>query len=135
MRLHIWLILAIVLGFMMLVVWHEQARAHDWYAQRTDPQTNSRCCGIADCAPVPLWADWIQPTKDGLHVKMSILETRMINRNSQAPIDEVVLWNRVQSPPLAANANAVPALYHVCISAYPMGTLSRIFCLFAVPSL
>lgn len=117
-----------------LILWFAiPAKAHDWYAQRTDPQTNSRCCGGNDCAPVPLDADWIRPAKGGFHVVMTLEETRLVNPNSQAPVDEIVLWNRMQSPGL--DANGIPALYHVCISAYPMGTLSRIFCLFAVPSL
>lgn len=107
--------------------------AHDWYTGTRDPVTQSGCCGGHDCAAVPLDADWIRPVAEGLRVVMTLEQSKQVNPYSQSPVDTVVPWSRVQSPP--ADASGPPAIYHVCIAAYQRIQNGGVYCLFAVPSL
>lgn len=111
------------------------AQAHDWYTGIHDPVTGGSCCGGSDCGPVPLDADWVQPTATGYHVKMTMEETRTINPNSNHPLDTIIPYARALAPP--STAKGPPALYHICIEAYhgPEINSGGVFCLFAVPGI
>lgn len=127
------LIVIICLALAALLMWMAQAHAHDWYTSTRDPESRASCCGGHDCAAVPLDADWIQPVADGFHVVMTLEQSRQINPYSQAPVDTVVPWSRVQVPP--PGAETVPALYHLCIAPSQRLIRGGVYCLFAVPGL
>lgn len=64
----------------------------------------------------------------GLRVRLSVERSRFINPRSVAPIDALVLWDRVQP---SEDGN-----WHLCISeSYRDGLNKGIYCLFAPPSI
>lgn len=110
------------------------AEAHDWYKDLRNPKGSS-CCSGTDCAPVPLDADWVRPTRDGYRVTLTVEQARTINPDAQYPFNAMVPWSQVMAPPPKAMTEMrgePPALYHLCIAAYSPNT---IYCLFAVPDL
>lgn len=93
-----------------------------------DPVTNLGCCGGNDCAPVPLDAEFVQPTVEGYRVTLTLEQARLFNKGAMLPIDEIVPWNRV----MVIGTDIVPytgkpAFYHICIY------FSKLRCLFASP--
>lgn len=132
MRAVYYLLIALVVIAMLVIA--EMAQAHDWYKDLRSPKGSS-CCSGNDCAPVPIDADWVQPTKDGYRVTLSKEQAQTINPDAQYPFNAVVPWSQVMAPPPKAMAEMngkPPALYHLCIAAYSPNT---VYCLFAVPGL
>jgi hypothetical protein len=135
------IVIAVLIGGLLLM-WAASAQAHDWYTDRVDPVTNSRCCGGTDCGPVPLDANWVEPTPDGLRVTMTVAEVQTINKSANHGLNTTVPWARVQTLPAVAKADkwhhkeAAKAIYHICIMNYidareDMGRTGGIFCIFA----
>lgn len=121
------------LAFLILMLFATSAQAHDWYTYRTDPVTGSRCCGGNDCKPVPAEASWVTRTPTGLHIVMSLEETKLINKSSIAAINETVPWDRVQEAQIDDHDNLNH--YHLCISPYPTDPVetkksTRFYCVF-----
>lgn len=105
-----------------------QAHAHDWFTTKKDPVFGWPCCGSYDCAPVKLSSHNIKAEKDGFHIRLSLEETRAINPHSEAPIDGIVTYDRVQ--PSETDEWAI------CIMPSNRGTRSAgVFCLFAPPDM
>lgn len=124
------LIVIVILAFGALLMWAAQAQAHEWYSNLRNPKGSS-CCSGNDCAPVPLDADWVQPTRDGYRVTLTLDQAKTINPDAQYSVNAVVPWSQVMAPPPEASHSEL-ALYHLCIAAYSPNT---IYCLFAVPGL
>ena len=104
------------------------AQAHGWFSEKSDPVFGWPCCGGHDCAPVKLSSRNIKAEKDGFHIRLSLEETRAINPQSEAPIDCIVTYDRVQ--PSETDEWAI------CIMPSNRGTRSAgVFCLFAPPDM
>jgi hypothetical protein len=112
----------------VLVATTTAAFSHSWYQYHTDPVFHHSCCGGQDCA---MWA--IQPGElsaedAGYRVRLSLERTRYINPNSIAPIDALVIWDRVQP---SEDGN-----WHLCIANSWRGEGTYgIYCLFAPPNI
>lgn len=102
------------------------AHAHDWYSSAKDPIYSSSCCGGHDCAPIN--AEWVREVPEGYRVTMTTEQAQTINPSAAAPVDAVVPWSRVQSPPKADH------LFYACIYDRDR-TLPRrgVICFFATP--
>lgn len=108
----------------------QPAHAHSWYSSTSDPKFQSNCCGGHDCAPVN--PGWVSETKEGYHLQMTLEQARTVNPATQAPVDAIIPWDRVQTPPSAGQGEA----FHACIydsdRAPPrMGVI----CFFATPTM
>lgn len=105
------------------------ALAHDWYSSSSDPIYQSSCCGGHDCAPID--SEWVTPDAKGYRLRMTIEQARTVNPSAQAPVDAVVPWSRVQSPP-----KAVDKQFYACIydrdRAPPR---NGVICFFATPTM
>jgi hypothetical protein len=84
-----------------------QGHAHDWYSSTSDPVYQSSCCGGHDCAPVD--PAWVSDTAEGYRLRMTIEQAKTVNPSADAPVDAIVPWSRVQSPPTADHA------FYACI--------------------
>lgn len=119
--------------FAALMWWVQPSHAHDWYKDLHN-STGGSCCSGNDCAPVPLDAEWVNPTPDGYHVTLTVEQAKLINPEASTSINVVVPYSKVMSPPLKAMEemrNQKPALYHLCIAP----RVNIVYCLFAVPGL
>lgn len=134
LRFGLWL-LVYAMALLALVVFARHligpAEAHHWYTNQRNVKGSS-CCSGTDCAPVPISADWVQPSRDGYRVTLTLEQARTINPDSQFPMDVTVPWAHVMAPPPEAARDSIPALYHLCIAA---GVPNLVYCLFAVPGL
>jgi hypothetical protein len=83
------------------------ARAHDWYSSTADPIFQSSCCGGHDCAPVD--PSWVSEVSEGYRLTMTADQARTVNPAAQSPVDAVIPWSRIQSPPKADH------LFYACI--------------------
>lgn len=104
------------------------ATAHDWYSSTSDPVFQSNCCGGHDCAPVD--SSWVSETRDGYRLTMTVDQARTVNPMASVPVDAVVPWSRIQSPPQAEHQ------FYACIydrdrSAPRFGVI----CFFATPTM
>jgi len=125
-------LLYIVAIFAMLIFGHHTgAMAHHWYSNQHNSKGRS-CCSGNDCAAVPLDADWVQPTKAGYRVVLSVEQAQTINPNATFSMDVVVPYDEVLAPPPEAAKDSIPALYYLCIAA---GAPNTVYCLFAAPSI
>lgn len=102
------------------------ALAHDWYSSTSDPVYQSSCCGGHDCAPVD--PSWVSEVREGYRLTMTLDQARRVNPAAAAPVDAVVPWSRIQSPPNADH------LFYACIydrdRAAPR---NGVICFFATP--
>jgi hypothetical protein len=73
--------------------------AHDWYSSTSDPVYQSSCCGGHDCAPVD--SAWVSEEREGYRLTMTLDQARTVNPSAQSPVDAIVPWSRIQSPPHA----------------------------------
>lgn len=71
----------------------------------------------------------IEATELGYRVRLSIARSQQINPYSYAPIDAIVIWDRVQP---SEDGN-----WHLCVAAGSMRSLPfmGIYCLFAPPNI
>jgi hypothetical protein len=102
------------------------AAAHSWYTDTNDPMTGMRCCGGHDCAPIS--SEWVQEVKGGYRLVMTLEQARTVNKAAQYPVDTIIPYARVQSPP----ENAEGSEFYACISAT---TPNQVYCFFATPSM
>lgn len=103
------------------------AHAHSWYSDRTDPVTGVPCCGGNDCAKLVIEPGVLTAEADGYRIRLTLEQSRRINPFSHAPVDALVIWDRVQE---SADGN-----YHICISPdFRTGPRGGIFCFFAPPN-
>lgn len=104
------------------------AQAHDWYSSTSDPVFQSSCCGGHDCAPVD--PDWVSEVPEGYRLRMSIEESQTVNPSSSQPVDAIIPWDRVQSPP---NGDK---LFYACV--YDVDRApprNGVICFFATPTM
>ena len=103
------------------------AMAHSWYLGTKDPVTQGGCCGFADCGQFVIKPGRLFATAEGYRVVLTLEETREVNPSSQAPIDAIVPWSRVQA---SQDGN-----WHICIK-YSNRDLptSGIYCFWAPPN-
>jgi hypothetical protein len=102
--------------------------AHDWYSSTADPIYQSNCCGGHDCAPVD--PAWVSETKEGYHLTMTADQARTVNPAAQSPVDAVIPWSRIQSPPKADH------LFYACIYDRDRSPpRSGVICFFATPTM
>ncbi|TMJ35180.1 MAG: helix-turn-helix domain-containing protein [Alphaproteobacteria bacterium] len=102
--------------------------AHDWYSSTADPVYQSNCCGGHDCAPVD--SEWVSEVAEGYRLKMTIDQARTVNPAAETPVDAVVPWSRIQSPPTATHA------FYACI--YDRDRAAPrygVICFFATPTM
>jgi hypothetical protein len=91
--------------FVVLVAtWHyllstQFVLAHDWYGSTSDPVYQSNCCGGHDCAPVD--PAWVSEVSEGYRLTMTADQARTVNPSAAFPVDAVIPWSRIQSPPKA----------------------------------
>jgi hypothetical protein len=104
-----------------------RAEAHEWYSMRRDPVTGQSCCGGNDCSRWKIRAGSIKAEKEGFRVVLTLEETFAINPYSQAPIDAVVRYDRVQA--------SEDGDWHLCISIHRRDDwIKGVYCLFQPPS-
>jgi hypothetical protein len=102
--------------------------AHDWYSSTSDPVYQSNCCGGHDCAPVD--PAWVSEQREGYRLTMTLDQARTVNPSAQAPVDAVVPWSRIQSPPNADH------MYYACIYERDRGAPRHgVICFFATPTM
>jgi len=118
---------ALVAAFVFLVP-VLSALAHSWYSERRDPLYPAQsCCGGMDCAQLVIEPGVLEAEADGYRVRLTLEQTRRINRFSTAPIDALVVWERVQP---SEDGN-----YHICImSNHRANARQGVYCLFAPPN-
>jgi len=105
-----------------------QAEAHSWYSKKTDPVFKQSCCGGSDCGMMIVTRKVLSAEAEGYHIRLTLEETRKINPYSQAPIDAVVTWDRIQP---SEDGN-----YHICLMTYHRDNIrGGIYCLFAPPNI
>jgi hypothetical protein len=116
------LLTAVVLGVMA-----SSAFAHSWYSGKTDPVYGQSCCGGTDCAQWKILPGELSAEEDGIRVRLSHERTKLINPYSQAPIDALVKWDRVQP---SEDGN-----WHLCLmTSFRAGERGGIYCLFMPPN-
>jgi len=104
------------------------AMAHSWYNEKRDPwYPNQSCCGGMDCARLEITAGVLSAEPDGYRVRLTLEQSRRINAYSQAPIDALIPWERVQQ---SEDGN-----YHICImSGHRDNDRQGVYCFFAPPN-
>ena len=101
--------------------------ADGWYTGTSDPITHGSCCGGGDCNVFAIKPGNLLATAEGYHVVLTLEETQNINKASKAPIDAIVVWERVQ-PSQDGN-------WHLCVKPYDRQPPTKgIYCLFAPPN-
>jgi hypothetical protein len=101
-------------------------QAHDWYSSTADPVYQSNCCGGHDCAPVD--PAWVSEVSEGYRLTMTADQARTVNPQAQSPVDAVIPWSRIQSPPKADH------LFYACIYDRDRTPPRRgVICFFATP--
>jgi hypothetical protein len=124
-----WWLLPLIAAFVAAWVFAgPPAKAHDWYSSTSDPVYQSSCCGGHDCAPID--SAWVSQEPGGYRLRMTIEQSRTVNPSSQAPVNALVPWSRVQSPPHADHE------FYACIydrdRARPR---EGVICFFATPTM
>jgi hypothetical protein len=100
--------------------------AHDWYSSTSDPVYQSSCCGGHDCAPVD--SAWVSEEREGYRLTMTLDQARTVNPSAQAPVDAIVPWSRIQSPPHADHE------FYACIYDRDRAPPRKgVICFFATP--
>ncbi|MFZ5677127.1 MAG: hypothetical protein ACOZAM_29550 [Pseudomonadota bacterium] len=93
----LWPLFVLIVAALVVLVSTRFAAAHDWYSSTSDPVFQSSCCGGNDCAPVD--PAWVSEVREGYRLTMTVDQARTVNPLAQAPVDAVVPWTRIQSPP------------------------------------
>lgn len=104
------------------------AQAHDWYSSTSDPVYQSNCCGGHDCAPVEV--EWVYEVKEGYRLVMTLDQAKTVNPSATAPIDAIIPWSRVQTPP-----NAQHAFYACIYDSNRAPPRNGVICFFATPTM
>ena len=100
--------------------------AHDWYSSTSDPVYQSSCCGGHDCAPVD--SAWVSEEREGYRLTMTLDQARTVNPSAQSPVDAIVPWSRIQSPPHADHE------FYACIYDRDRAPPRKgVICFFATP--
>lgn len=104
------------------------AMAHEWYMDKRDPwYPNQSCCGGMDCAQLIIEPGVMTTEAEGYRIRLSLEQSRRINAYSQAPIDALIPWERVQP---SEDGN-----YHICImSQHRENDRHGVYCFFAPPN-
>jgi hypothetical protein len=114
----------------LIAIWLlvEPVKAHDWYSSSQDPVYQSSCCGGNDCAPVE--SEWVSEVTNGYRLTMTLEQSLTINPNSVAPVDAIIPWSRVQSPPHADHQ------FYACIYDQDRAMPRKgVICFFATPTM
>lgn len=102
--------------------------AHEWYSSTKDPVYQSNCCGGRDCAPVE--PEWVYETKEGFRLVMTLEQAKTVNPSATAPVDAIIPWERVQTPPHAQHP------FYACIySSDRSAPRNGVICFFATPTM
>src|SRR5262245_43183618 len=95
----LWPLFVLLVAAWVFLFGSRLAEAHDWYSSTNDPVFQSSCCGGHDCAPID--PAWVSEVGDGYRLTMTADQARTVNPAAQAPVDALVPWSRIQSPPSA----------------------------------
>lgn len=111
-----------------LLVLAAPAAAHEWYSEKRDPlYPRQSCCGGMDCAQLQIEPGVLSAEADGYRVRLTLEQSRRINPWSKAPIDALIVWERVQP---SEDGN-----YHICImSNHRDNARQGVYCFFAPPN-
>jgi hypothetical protein len=134
---------AVVCLMAALLVMARQAHAHDPvysnsivvfpdpYSGKRDPQTGLLCCGGEDCETLKVMPGMLTPGDDGIRLKLTEEQARVINPNRIGPVDTVIPLNRIQPTPPEWSGE-----YRVCIPSRnePAVRPRDFFCFWAPPS-
>lgn len=119
-----------------VVLSHEAIRSNsivifpDPYSGKKDPQTGLLCCGGEDCEVLKVRPGTLTPGDDGIRLRLTEEEARVINPNRVGPVDTVIPFDRIQPTPPEWSGE-----YRVCIPPYKDPTRPRdFFCFWAPPS-
>jgi hypothetical protein len=122
----LWSLFVLLLAAWMYLFGTQFALAHDWYSSTADPVYQSSCCGGHDCAPVD--PSWVSETREGYRLTMTADQARTVNPQAQSPVDAVIPWSRIQSPPNADH------LFYACIYDRDRAAPRHgVICFFATP--
>lgn len=125
MKSIIWLF---VVALLLLFIGAQRVKAHEWYSRSSDPVYQSSCCGGHDCAPIN--SEWVSQVPEGYHIRMSIEQTKTINPAAEAPVNAIVPWARVQSPPTSEHE------FYACIYDRDRAAPRHgVICFFATPTM
>ncbi len=124
----LWPLLALSLSGWIFPVAMPLGNAHEWYSSTADPVYQSSCCGGHDCAPVD--SAWVSEVQQGYRLTMTLDQARSVNPAAQAPVDAVVPWSRVQSPP-----NADHQFYACIYDRDRTAPRQGVICFFATPTM
>lgn len=118
---------ALVAAFLILAP-VMSAFAHDPYTGLRDPRTGGLCCGGEDCAILNVRPGTLSFAEDGIRLRLTEEEARLINPKRIGPVDTVIPVDRIQETPKEWGAN-----FRVCI---PTENLPRVrerdfFCFWA----
>jgi len=87
----------------------------------------SGACSLRPRAQLLIEPGVLTTEADGYRVRLTLEQSRRINRFSSAPIDALVVWERVQP---SEDGN-----YHICImSNHRANARQGVYCLFAPPN-
>lgn len=117
-----------ILAAVLLIATCGPALAHSWYSEKRDPlYPQQSCCGGNDCAQLIIDPGVLSAEPDGYRVRLTLEQSRQINRFSIAPIDALITWDRVQP---SEDGN-----YHICImSQHRANARQGVYCFFAPPN-
>ncbi|MEN6302243.1 MAG: hypothetical protein ABFD96_05920 [Armatimonadia bacterium] len=102
----------------------------DPYEGLKDPVTGLLCCGGEDCAVLDVQPGMLTPGDDGIRLRMTEEQARVINPKRVGAVDTVIPFDRVQPTPPEWGAQ-----YRVCIPPYKDPTRPRdFFCFWAPPN-
>lgn len=124
----LWVLFGLLPAASIFLVGPRAVLAHDWYSSTADPVYQSSCCGGHDCAPVD--SAWVSEVREGYRLTMTVDQARTVNPAAQAPVDAVVPWSRIQSPPTAAH------MFYACIYERDRAAPRYgVICFFATPTM
>jgi hypothetical protein len=124
----LWALFALLPAAWIFLAGSHAVLAHDWYSSTADPVYQSSCCGGHDCAPVD--SAWVSEVAEGYRLTMTVDQARTVNPAAQSPVDAVVPWSRIQSPPSATHT------FYACI--YDQDRAAPrygVICFFATPTM
>lgn len=127
--MRLWPIYALLIGAWVFLLSHIQpAHSHDWYSSTSDPEYQSSCCGGHDCAPVN--PEWVSEVAEGYRLTMTAEQAKTVNPSASEPVDAVIPWSRVQSPPTAEHP------FYACVYDHDRAApRNGVICFFATPTM
>jgi hypothetical protein len=113
----------------LLIATSTVAHGHSWYQEKRDPLYPSHtCCGGTDCAPLKIEPGVLSAEEDGYRIRLTLEQSRRIHPQSQAPIDALIEWARVQP---SEDGN-----YHLCIMQTSRNNPRHgVYCFFVPPNI